>query len=341
MLTARQPFVGINLGCTMKLRRRQFLHLVTSAVVVPAMSWTARAQTYPTRPVRIVVPSGPGGTPDIYARVVGSWLSEQFGQSFVIENRAGGSGNIGTEVVIRAPPDGYTLLLVTPNNAINVTLYDKLNFNFRRDIAPVASITRQSEVMLVNPSVPAKTFPEFLVYAKAHPGKISMASPGTGTPPHLAGELLNKLAGIDMVHVPYRGGAPAMTDLIGGQVQVQFTTTISSMEYIKAGQVRALAVTTATRFEALPEVPTIGEFVPGYETSGVFGFGAPKNTPVEIIDKLNKEINAALTDSRIRARLTDLGGTVLPGSPADYGRLISEEIEKWGTAVKFSGAKPE
>src|SRR5437763_1542501 len=267
----------------MNLRRRQFLHLAASAVVLPAMSWIARAQTYPTRPVRIVVPSGPGGTPDIYARLVGPWLSERLGQSFVIENRAGGSGNIGTEVVVRAPPDGYTLLLVTPNNAINVTLYDKLNFNFSRDIAPVGSITRQSEVMLVNPSVPAKTLPDFIAYAKAHPGKISMASAGTGTPPHLAGELLNKLAGIDMVHVPYRGGASAMTDLIGGQVQVQFTTTISSMEYIKAGQVRALAVTTATRFEALPDVPTIGEFVPGYKTSGVFGVGAPRNTPA--VDK--------------------------------------------------------
>jgi len=214
----------------MNLRRRQFLHLAASAVVLPAMSLIARAQTYPTWPVRIVVPSGPGGTPDIYARLVGPWLSERLGQSFVIENRAGGSGNIGTEVVVRAPRDGHTLLLVTPNNAINVTLYDKLNFNFSRDIAPVASITRQSEVMLVNPSVPAKTLPDFIAYAKAHPGKISMASAGTGTPPHLAGELLNKLAGIDMVHVPYRGGASAMTDLIGGQVQVQFTTTISSME---------------------------------------------------------------------------------------------------------------
>jgi tripartite-type tricarboxylate transporter receptor subunit TctC len=291
--------------------------------------------------VRIVVPSGPGGTPDIYARLLGPWLSERLGQSFVVENRAGGSGNIGTEVVVRAPPDGYTLLLITPNNSINVTLYDKLNFDFRRDIAPVGSITRQSEVMLVNPSVPAKTLPEFVSYAKAHPAKISMASAGTGTPPHLAGELLNKMAGIDMVHVPYRSGASAMTDLIGGQVQVQFTTTISSIEYIRAGQVRALAVTTAARFEALPDVPTIGEFIRGYETSGVFGIGVPRNTPAEIINKLNKEINAAFMDSRINARLTDLGGTVLPGSPADYAKLIAEEIEKWGTAVKFSGAKPE
>jgi tripartite-type tricarboxylate transporter receptor subunit TctC len=249
--------------------------------------------------------------------------------------------NIGTEVVARASPDGYTLLLVTPNNAINVTLYDKLNFNFSRDIAPVASITRQSEVMLVNPSVPASTFPEFIAYAKASPGKVSMASAGTGTPPHLAGELLNKMAGIDMIHVPYRGGASAMADLIGGQVQVQFTTTISSMAYVKAGQVRTLAVTTAARFEALPDVPTIGEFVPGYETSGVFGVGAPRNTPVEIIDKLNMGINAALADPRIKLRLTDLGGVVLPGSPADYGKLIGEEIEKWGEAVKFSGAKPD
>src|SRR3954453_333285 len=232
----------------MKFLRRQFLHLAVCPVAFAATRGVTRADTYPARPVRIVVPSAAGGTPDIYARLLGAWLSEHLRQSFVIENRAGGSGNIGTEVVVRAPPDGYTLLLVTPNNAINVTLYDKLNFNFSRDIAPVASITRQSEVMLVNPSVPAKTLPDFIAFAKAHPGKISMASAGTGTPPHLAGELLNKLAGIDMVHVPYRGGASAMSDLIGGQVQVQFTTTISSMEYIKAGQVRALAVTTATRF---------------------------------------------------------------------------------------------
>jgi tripartite-type tricarboxylate transporter receptor subunit TctC len=325
----------------MKLLRRQFLRLAAGAAALPAVSRIARAQTYPTRPVRIVVPSGAGGTPDIYARLVGPWLSIRLGQSFVIENRAGGSGNIGTEVVVRAAPDGYTLLLVTPNNAINVTLYDKLNFKFSRDIAPVASITRQSEVMLVNPSVPAKTLPEFIAYAKAHPGKISMASAGTGTPPHLAGELLNKMAGIDMVHVPYRGGASAMTDLMGGQVQVQFTTTISSMEHIRVGMVRALAVTTATRFEALPDVPTIGEFVPGYETSGVFGVGAPRNTSAEIIDKLNQEINAALADSTIKARLTDLGGTVIPGSPADYAKLIAEEIDKWGTAVKFSDAKPD
>jgi tripartite-type tricarboxylate transporter receptor subunit TctC len=325
----------------MKLLRRQFLRLSAGAAALPAVSRIARAQTYPTRPVRIVVPSGAGGTPDIYARLVGPWLSVRLGQSFVIENRAGGSGNIGTEVVVRAAPDGYTLLLVTPNNAINVTLYDKLNFNFSRDIAPVASITRQSEVMLVNPSLPAKTLPEFIAYAKAHPGKISMASAGTGTPPHLAGELLNKMAGIDMVHIPYRGGASAMTDLIGGQVQVQFTTTISSMEHIRSRLVRALAVTTAMRFEALPDVPTIGEFVPGYETSGVFGVGAPRNTAAEIIDKLNKEINAALADPTIKARLTDLGGTVIPGSPTDYAKLIAEEIDKWGAAVKFSDAKPD
>jgi tripartite-type tricarboxylate transporter receptor subunit TctC len=325
----------------MNLLRRQFLHLAASVATLSTGRRIALSQTYPARTVRIVVPSGAGGTPDIYARLLGSWLSERLGHSFVVENRAGGSGNIGTEIVARAPPDGYTLLLVTPNNAINMTLYDNLNFNFSRDIAAVASITRQSEVMLVNPSVPARTFPEFIAYAKTHPGKISMASAGTGTPPHLAGELLNKMAGIDMVHVPYRGGASAMADLVGGQVQVQFTTTISSMAYIKAGQVRALAVTTAARFEALPEVPTIGEFIPGYETSGVFGVGAPRNTPIEIIDKLNMGINAALADPRIKVRLTDLGGMVLPGSPADYAKLISEEIEKWGEAVKFSGAKPD
>jgi tripartite-type tricarboxylate transporter receptor subunit TctC len=325
----------------MSIQRRQFLYLTAGAAALSAGARPARSQAYPTRPVRIVVPSGAGGTPDVYARLLAPWLSERLGHPFVIENRAGGGGNIGTEVVVRAPPDGYTLLLVTPNNAINVTLYDKLNFSFSRDIAPIASITRQSEVMLVNPSVPARTFPEFIAYAKARRGKISMASAGIGTPPHLAGELLNKMAGIDMVHVPYRGGASAMADLIGGQVQVQFTTTMSSMPYIKVGQVRALAVTTAARFDALPDVPTIGEFVPGYETSGVFGVGAPRNTPIEIIDQLNEGINAALADPRIKARLTDLGGVVLPGSPADYGKLIAEEIEKWGEAVKFSGAKPD
>jgi tripartite-type tricarboxylate transporter receptor subunit TctC len=309
-----------------------------AALSASPVAW---AQSYPARPVRIVTPSGAGGTPDTYARLAAPWLSERLGQPFIVENRAGGSGNIGTEVVVRAPPDGHTLLLVTPNNAINATLYDKLNFTFIRDIAPVASITRQSQVMLVNPSVPAKTLPEFIAYARTHPGKISMASAGIGTPPHLAGELFNMMAGIDMVHVPYRSGAPAMTDLIAGQVQVQFTTTISSVEYIRAGMVRALAVTSSTRFEALPDIPTVGEFLPGYETSGVFGVGAPRNTPPEIIDKLNKEINAALADPRIKARLTDLGGTVLPGSPADYGKLIAEDIEKWGKAVKFSGAKPD
>jgi tripartite-type tricarboxylate transporter receptor subunit TctC len=260
----------------MNLLRRQFLYLAAGAAALSAGPRSARSQTYPTRTVRIVVPSGAGGTPDIYARLLGPWFSERLGQAFVIENRAGGGGNIGTEAVVRAPPDGYTLLLVTPNNAINVTLYEKLNFNFSRDIAPVASITRQSEIMLVHPSVPAKTLPEFIAYAKAHPNKISMASAGTGTPPHLAGELLNKMAGIDMVHVPYRGGASAMTDLIGGQVQVQFTTTISSIEYIKAGQVHALAVTTAARFEALPDIPTMESQSPAMKRAGYSASAHPE-----------------------------------------------------------------
>jgi tripartite-type tricarboxylate transporter receptor subunit TctC len=326
----------------MKLpHRRQFLHLAASAAALPTVARIAWAQAYPTRPVRIVAPTAPGGAPDILARLIGPWLSGRFGQQFVVENRPGGGSNIGTEAVVRAPPDGYTLLMVSTIQAINATLYSKLNFNFIRDIAPVAAIIRQPLVMVVNPSVPAKTVPEFTAYAKANPGKINLGSPGIGTPGHVAGELFKMMAGVDLVHVPYRGGGPVMTDLLGGQVQVLFGSTSLTIEQIRAGKLRPLAVTTATRWEGLPDIPTVNDFVSGYEASAVSGLGAPRNTPAEIIDTLNKEINAALADPNMKARLADLGGTVLAGSPADFGKLIAEETEKWGKVVKFSGAKPE
>jgi tripartite-type tricarboxylate transporter receptor subunit TctC len=325
----------------MKLPRRQLLHLAAGAAALPAVSRFAWAQAYPSRPVRIVAPTAPGGAPDILARLIGPWLSGRLGQQFVVENRPGGGSNIGTEAVVRAPPDGYTLLLVSTTNAINATLYEKLNYNFIRDIMPVAGIIRFPLVMVVNPSVPAKTVPEFTAYAKAKPGKINLGSPGIGTPPHVAGELFKMMAGVDLVHVPYRGGGPVMTDLLGGQVQVLFGSTSLTIEQIRAGKLRPLAVTTATRWEGLPDIPTVNDFVSGYEASAVFGLGAPKNTPAEIIDTLNKEINAALADPNMKARLADLGGTVLAGSPADFGKLIAEETEKWGKVVKFSGAKPE
>jgi tripartite-type tricarboxylate transporter receptor subunit TctC len=325
----------------MKLPRRNFLHLAAGAAALPAISRIARAQAYPSRPVRIVAPTAPGGAPDILARLIGPWLSGRLGQQFVVENRPGGGSNIGTEAVVRAPPDGYTLLLVSTTNAINATLYDRLNFDFLRDIAAVAGIIRLPFVIVVNPSVPAKTVPEFTAYAKANPGKINLGSPGIGTPGHVAGELFKMMAGVDLVHVPYRGGGPVMTDLLGGQVQVLFGSTSLTIEQIRAGKLRPLAVTTATRWEGLPDIPTVNDFVSGYEASAVFGLGAPRNTPAEIIDTLNKEINAALADPNTKARLADLGGTVLAGSPADFGKLIGEETEKWGKVVKFSGAKPE
>ena len=325
----------------MKLPRRRFLQLAAGAAALPAISRAARAENYPTKPVRWIVPYSPGGATDIQARLLGQWLSERLGHPFLIENRPGGGGNIGTEAVVRAPADGYTLLLVGPPHAINATLYDKLNFNFIRDIAPVAGIMSVANVMVVTPSVPAKTVPEFITYAKANPGKINMASSGNGSSAHVAGELFKMMTGVDMVHVPYRGNAPALTDLLGGQVQVYFVTTPASIEYIKAGTLRPLAVTTATRLDALPDVPTVGEFVPGYEASAWYGVGAPKNTPAEIIDRLNKEINAGLADPKMKVRLAELGGTVLPGSPADFGRLIAEETEKWAKVVKFSGARPD
>ena len=325
----------------MKLPRRRFLNLAAVATTLPAVSRIARAQAYPTRPVRLVVGAPPGGGHDVLARLTGQWLSERLGQPFVIDNRPGGSENIATEAVVRSSPDGYTILLVTGTNAINTTLYEKLSFNFNRDIASVAGIARVPELMVANLSVPAKTVPEFIAYAKANPGKLNMASGGIGTPSHMAGELFKMMTGVDMVHVPYRGVAPALTDLISGQVQVMFSASTSSIGHIKAGRLRALAVTTATRSEALSDIPTMGEFLPRYEASNWYGIGAPRNTPVEVIDKLNKEINDGLADPKIKARLADLGSDVLALSPADFGKLIAEETEKWSKVVKFSGAKAD
>ena len=324
----------------MKLPRRNFLHLAAGAAALPAASRIASAQAYPSRPVRIVVTFPAGSTSDILARPMAQWLQERLGQPFVVDNRPGAGGTIGTEAVVRASPDGYTLLLISGAHTINATLYDKLSFNFIRDIAPVAGISRETGVMVVNPSVPAETVPDFIAYAKANPGKINMASAGIGASTHVAGELFKMMAGVNMVHVPYRGSPPALTDLLGGQVQVYFGPIAGSIEYVRAGTLRALAVTTAKRSEALPDLPTVGEFVPGYEASAVWGVGAPRNTPAEIVDKLNKEINAGLANPEIKARL-ELGGTVLPGSPTDFGKLIAEEIEKWGKVVKFANIKPE
>jgi len=325
----------------MKLPRRKFFHLAAAAAALPAVSRLARAQDYPTRPVRWIVGFAPGGGVDIMARLIGQWLSERLGQPFVIENRPVAGTNITTQVVVSAPPDGYTLLLVNAANAINATFYGNLNFNFLRDIAPVAGIMRVPSVMVVNPSVPAKTIPEFIAYAKANPGKINMASGGIGGPSHVSGELFNMMAGVSMVHVPYRGAGPALVDLLGGQVQVLFNSPPASIEYIKAGALRALAVTTATRAEALPDIPTVGEFVPGYEASQWYGVGVPKDTPTEIVDKLSEEINAGLADAKMKVRLADLGGTVLAGSPADFAKLIADETEKWGNVIRAANIKPE
>ena len=326
----------------MKLpHRRQFLHLAAGAAALPAASRIASAQAYPTRSVRIVVGYAAGGTSDIVGRLVGQWLSERLGQQFIVENRPGASANLATEAVARATADGYTLLVVTSVNAVNATLYNKLNFNFIHDIAPVASVFETPLVVEVNPSVPVRTIPEFIAYAKANPGKLNLATPGIGTPPHVAGELFKMTAGVDMVHVPYRGTGPMLTDLIGGQVQVAFDPLPASIEHIRAGKLRALAVTTASRSEVLPDVPTVGEFVPGYEASGWYGIGAPKGTPVEIIDMLNKEINAALGDRKMKARLADLGATRLVRSPADFGKLIADDTEKWGKVIRAAGIKAE
>jgi tripartite-type tricarboxylate transporter receptor subunit TctC len=325
----------------MKLPRRKFLHLASGFAALPVVLRIAWAQTYPTRPVRLIVPFGPAGATDITARLIGHWLSERLGQQFIIENRPGAGGNIATEAVVRAPPDGYTLLYVTTANASNATLYDKLNFNFIHDIAPVAAIISFPYIMVVNPSVPANTLPEFITYAKANPGKINMASPGIGSTPHINGELFKVMTGTNMVHVPYRSAAAVMTDLLSGQVQLYFGTTASSLEYVRTGKLRALGVTIERRLDALPEIPTVAEFVPGYEASNWYGIGAPKATPAEIIDKLNKDISVGLADPNMKARLADLGGTALAGSPADFGKLIADETEKWGKVVKFADIKAD
>ena len=325
----------------MKLPRRQFLHLAAGAAALPAVSRVAWAQAYPSRPVRIVAPTGPAGAPDILARLIAPWLSERLGQQFVVENRPGSGNNIGTEVVVRAPPDGYTLLIVSSSNTINATLYDKLNFVFLRDIAPVAGLISLPFVMVVNPSVPAKTVAELAAYAKANPGKISFGSPGIGTPGHVAGELFKIMAGIEMIHVSYRGGGAVMTDLLGGQVQVFFGSTSLTVEQVRAGKLRALAVTSARRWEGLPDVPTVGDFVPGYEATSLFGVGAPKATPVGIIDVLNREINAALEDPKLKTRLLELGGTLVPGSPADFGKLIADETERWAKVIRSANIKAD
>jgi tripartite-type tricarboxylate transporter receptor subunit TctC len=326
-------------GSVVKLHRRRFLHLAAGAAALPALLRVAKAQSYPARPVRLIVGFPAGGASDIVARFMAQWLSQRLGQQFIVENRPGAGTNIGTEAVVRATADGYTLLYATTPNAINATLYENLDFNFIRDIAPVAGIIHAPLVIVVNPSLPAKTVPDFIAYANANPGRINMASAGNGTPGHLAGELFKMMAGINLVHVPYRGGAPALTDLLGGQVQVYFSVLPDSMEYIRAGKLRALAVTAATRWETLPDLPTLGDFVPGYEASAWQGVGAPKNTPTEIIENLNKEINAILVDYEIKRRLGDLGGVPMPMTPAEFGRFIVAETEKWEKVVKFFGAK--
>src|SRR5215470_5816944 len=317
------------------MRRREFFTLLGCA----AVSRIARAESYPSRPVRLIVPFGSAGATDIVARLIGQYLSERLGQTFIIENRPGAGGNLGIETVVRSSPDGYTLVLAGAPSAISATLYDNLSFNFIRDIAPVAAIVRFPNVMVVNPSVPAESLPEFIAYAKANPGKLNMASPGSGSTPHVNGELFKMMTGVDMVHVPYRSVAAVMTDLLSGRVQLHFGTTASSLEYVRAGKLRAMAVTIERRLDALPDIPAVAEFVPGYEASGWFGVGAPRNTPVEIIDKLNKEIDAGVADPKMKARLADLGGIALTGSPSDFGKLIVEETEKWAKVVKFSGAK--
>jgi tripartite-type tricarboxylate transporter receptor subunit TctC len=325
----------------MKLTRRRFLHLAAGSAALPAVPRVAWAQSYPTRPVRWIVPFPAGGVGDIIARLMGQWLAGRLRQPFVIETRPGAAGNIGTEAVARAAPDGYTLLEIAAPNAINASLYENLNFNFVSDILPIASIMQVPGVMEVNPSFPARTVAEFIAYAKANPGKINFASGGLGSTPHIYGELFKMMAGINMVHVPYRGTPLALTDLLGGQVQVMFDTLPPSIEHIRAGELRALAVTTATRLDALPDVPSVGEFLPGYEASGWQGVGAPKGTPGEIVDLLNKEINAGLADPATKARLADLGGVPMPMTPAEFGKFIADETEKWGKVVKLAGIKPE
>src|SRR5262245_51682090 len=325
----------------LKLARRKFLHLVAAAAAQPFAPYVAKAQGYPARPVRWIVGFAAGGTGDILMRLIGQGLSERLGQQFIIENRPGAANNIATESVVNAPPDGYTLLLANPANAINATLYDKLAFNFVRDIAPVAGIMAVPQVVVINPRLPVATPSELISYAKANPGKLNMASGGNGSSVHVAGEHFKMMAGINMVHVPYRGAGPALVDLIAGQVHVMFDNMPSSIEYIRSGQLRALAVTTTTRSETLPDVPTAADVVPGYEASGWFGVAAPKNTSREVIDKLNREINSVATAPAMKARLAQMGGTVIAGTPAEFGKLIEDETEKWGKVVKFAGLKPE
>ena len=325
----------------MKLPRRRFLHLAAGAATLPVMSRAAWAQAYPTKPVRIILGFPPGGPSDLLARLMGQWLSDRLGQPFIIESRPGASGNIAAEAVIRAPADGYTLLLVVPGNATSDALFDKLNFNFIRDTTPVAAISHGPLVMAVNPAISVQTVPEFIAYAKVRPGQINFASPGNGAVIHLCGELFKMMTGVNMVHVPYRGNAPALTDLIGGQVQMMFADALSSIEHIKAGKLRALAVTSAVRSEILPEVPTVSEFLPGFEAGNWFGIAAPKNTPLEIIDKLNKEINVALAEPKIKARLAGLGASAFAGSPADFGKFIAAEAEKWSKVIRTAGIKAD
>ena len=323
----------------MTFPRRQFLQLAAGAAVLPAVSTIASAQSWPTRPVRLIIGYTPGGSADLTARLMGQWLSERLGQPFVIENRPGGGTNIATEAAVRAPPDGYTLLLAAPANAINATLYEKLNFNFLRDAEPVAGIIRFPNVVVVNPQVPVKSIPELIAYAKANPGKLNMASAGNGSTIHMSGELFKMLTGIDMVHVPYRGGAPALTDMLSGQVQVMFDNIPTCAEHVKSGKLRGLAVTSTTRSDVFPDLPTVADFLPGYEASAWYGFAAPKGTPVEIVERLNKEVNAVLADPAAKTRFAELGAFLLPGSAADFGKLLADETEKWGKVVKFSGAR--
>ena len=325
----------------MTTSRRRFLCQAAGAAALPAVSRIARAQAYPTRPVRIIVPFAPAGSTDIFSRLMGQWLSERLGQPFVTENRPGAAGNIGTEAVVRAPADGYTLLLAGSVNTINATLYQKLTYNFIRDIAPVASISRLPQVLLLHPSLPPNTIPELIAYAKANPGKISFASSGVGTGLHLSGERFKMMTGVNMVHVPYRGSGPALTDLLGGQVQMMFVDLPSSIEYVRTGKLRALAVTTATRSPALPGIPTVGDFMPGFEASVWHGIGVPKSAPSEIVDKLSKEINAGLAHPKMKERFADLGATPLVLSPADFGKLIADETEKWGKVIRAANIKPE
>ena len=325
----------------MNLLRRTFLHLLAGVAALPAISRLACAQAYPSRPVRWIVGFTPAGGNDITARLIGQWLTDRLGQPFVIENRPGAGTNIAAEIVINSPPDGYTLFLTNFSNAVNAALYEKLSFDFMRDMAPVVGISRAPVILAVNPSVPAKTVPEFIAYAKANPDKLNMGSAGIGSAGHLAGELLQMMTGIKLVHVPYRGNAPALTDLIAGQVQLVFPSSASSIEHVRTGQVRGLAVTGSTRLDALPDLPTVADSVPGYEASSLYGIGAPRNTPAEVIDRLNKEVNAALADPKLKARLADLGGTPFGGSSAEFGKLMADETEKWGKVVKFAGIKPQ